>query len=118
MDEISKSCAAQWDGRIMELYENLRFNPENGSHYDIVAACLVRNGLVSEPFTGRDYMLWLEDAGLKYPDDDPRGATAMPPLPSVEPTLPGGTTGWDSDEVSKCINDPMLGLERDDSRQE
>ena len=42
-------------GHIDWLYNNLNMNPNNEDPFDIIAACLVRNGIVPEGFTGLDF---------------------------------------------------------------
>jgi hypothetical protein len=99
-DEIMDQCWRQWDGGISGLYGNLRRNPDKLDHYELMAACFVRQGLAPEGFSGQDFHEWLLATGIQVPGQD------TPVAPSPAPTLPGGVS-WDDSRVGACYDDPL-----------
>jgi len=70
--KIMGECAFA-DGGIFVLHDQMRRNPKNQDTDELVAACLVRKGIVEQGFTGQDlFDVWHSDAELPWPRGDKR----------------------------------------------
>jgi len=89
---IIDHCFNEWEGSIPELYWGTTNNPYNENIDDMVAACLVRNGIVPEGFTGRDYHELFVAAGTDIELVESADGTLTLPeyIPHVPIILPGG----------------------------
>ena len=100
-----QDCREQWMTPIDSLYYNMTVNPNNENFSDLVAACLVRKGLVDDPgFDGASYdALWepytrSQGTGdVFFTEDD---------IESM-PVLPGGVR-MDHPDAFQCTMTPLL----------
>lgn len=53
--ELMSQCASA-DGGIVRLFDQMRRNPTNQSEEELLASCLVREGLVEKGFTSDDFI--------------------------------------------------------------
>ncbi|MDR0504616.1 MAG: hypothetical protein LBG70_02250, partial [Bifidobacteriaceae bacterium] len=58
-------------GGIDQLYADMQRNPDNTDMNELMAACLVKGGLVDSSFTKQDYVNAMEGATLPWSVDDP-----------------------------------------------
>jgi hypothetical protein len=95
VDAITLKCE-EWSGMALQLYHEIRKNPENLPYNDLMAKCLISAGAVDTDFTGEDYEQYSVDAGITLtPGPDGVYVPIKPRDPSVTPTLPGGVSGED-----------------------
>ncbi|MDR1428238.1 MAG: hypothetical protein LBJ08_10875, partial [Bifidobacteriaceae bacterium] len=94
--EISLPCTKAWVWEIDSLYWAVIDNPDKADPDDISAACLIREGLAQEGFTGKDFAELKELAGAKeivVEGGDQPGTYSFPQntgLTEDEVTLPSG----------------------------
>lgn len=70
--EIMGTCARA-DGGIVLLYDQMRRNPDNQSEEELLAACLVRTGVVDKGFTAKDFIEAIDSpSGPPWPENDER----------------------------------------------
>jgi len=91
-----KQCSEQWMGPIAALYINQYTNPNNEDWNGLIAACLVRKGLVPAGFTGQDYASLVNQYGTRMDSStmtpDENGIITQTMAPSPPMALPGGVT--------------------------
>lgn len=70
--EIMGACAHA-DGGIVILFDQMRRNPDNQSEEELLAACLVRTGVVEKGFTAKDFLEMMTSAsGPSWEENDER----------------------------------------------
>lgn len=78
---VTTSCAESSFGSVDILYNNLRRNPSNQDEFTIMAACLVRQGLVAQDYSAEDYGRDAPADTFPFDADDARfGACVSDPL--------------------------------------
>lgn len=104
------ACDTQWMSSIDSLYNQTTLNPKNEDWDELVAACLVRKGLVPAGFTAQDYKdLVAASSGPRVnsapltPNENGVSSVTVAPMPVA--VLPGGVP-MDSPEVMRCEADP------------
>jgi len=101
---VEDTCARQWQGGIPGLYEGVTTNPDNMPWYDLLAACLVHQGVVPQGFTGDDMRAFEESAG-EVTFRDTGDVEIVLDGSTGAPTLPGGAEYY-SPEVEACLINP------------
>ncbi|MDR2619605.1 MAG: hypothetical protein LBC29_00500, partial [Propionibacteriaceae bacterium] len=110
--EIVADCEFKWMTYIGIIYYGMMTNPNHENWDDLVAACLVRKGLVPEGFNGRDYVDMVETHRDLY---DAISECAVDGCVEVRPavegapplTLPGGAPLYDNAEAQACTVVPL-----------
>jgi hypothetical protein len=105
----SEACWEKWDAGIEGLYARVQSNPENIAWEDLVAACLIHEGLVPEGTTGEDFAELQDRAGTKVQMlEDGEFVTLRPPI-DPDPAFPNGFRPM-SDDAHGCMLDPRATL--------
>jgi hypothetical protein len=99
--EVMDACVDEWFGSLEGIYFLVFTNPNREDWNGLIAACLVRHGLVPEGFRGEDYAelfdVWAESyvSRISIPDDT---APLDGPITiqDMDKDLPDGWTceGW------------------------
>jgi len=105
------NCWEKWDGGIVDLYPEMRRNPNNVTQYDLWAACLVQQGLVPAGLTGDQLREVLEPAGQEGGAGVDGETWEGAPPEDPDPALPNGLRPL-SDDTHGCMVDPVGVMER------
>jgi hypothetical protein len=100
-------CYEAWMGSIGEFYWAMKLNPENTDNHTLVAACLVRNGLVPTGFTGADWEEAVRQVSEIHEADSEGNdlVVQIPTMSASDLVLPGGRT-MDDPDITSCQIDP------------
>jgi len=105
---IENECHKKWIGEIGAIYTSQIANPQNGDFEALISACLVREGLVDETFTGSDYREFIRQNGkfFSFSGDDLEEGTIeqITGEPTEEIFLPSGVSMRDPRVVTCEIN--------------
>ncbi|MCL2736970.1 MAG: hypothetical protein FWD75_10165 [Propionibacteriaceae bacterium] len=105
-----QQCLDAWMGPIMQLYVDQFTNPNNQDWNTLVAACLVRKGLVPSGFTGQDYSNLMSTEGMSFNSStmapDNTGTYSYSSSDATQIVLPGGVSLSDP-EATACTIIPL-----------
>jgi hypothetical protein len=108
-DEIGGECYSRWGGDIPHFFRQMKLNPGNENWSDLVAACLVRTGVVPDGFTGADFdrieQEWADLTSVEVSLEDYENGIVPFIEPTATPTFPGGAL-YNTEEVAPCQLDP------------
>jgi hypothetical protein len=110
--DIGADCSSESGGPdIAGLFRMMKTNPSNVGLPDLVAGCLVREGLVPEGFTGHEWENIMEEYAETFPyveraEGEVSWVEDAPSPTAPAPTLPGGIP-MDSPLVEACEFDPI-----------
>jgi hypothetical protein len=95
--EAADACYLEWDGGLGSLYAQIRSNPSHAEITDLVAACLVRAGLVESGFTGADLVEVMAPTVSHVEVDEDGNEIVNEPAedPNGNPTMPGSVGIYD-----------------------
>lgn len=105
--ESADACYLEWDGGVGSLYTQIWNNPNHVEITDLVAACLVRAGLVESGFTGADLVEVMAPTVSHIEVDEDGNEIVNEPAqdPNGNPTMPGGVGIYD-EEAMPCWTPP------------
>ena len=105
--EQDQLCANQTNFLfIHSIYSTMRQNPNNAAQEDIIAACLVKLGVVDPSYTGQQFQE--EFTGYMEAHSDNEGKVSGDPYDAISYTV---EKSQGKEALAKCINEPQTVLD-------